>query len=68
MDFTSFFLNIITYEIFYAMIIINLDCKKITKALGFTIFLLKSNVFDIRRDDTILSVVFPRILHLTGDE
>lgn len=56
-------------EIFIAMIIINLDCKKITKALGFTlIFLFKSNVFDIRRDDTILSVVFPRILHLTGDE
>lgn len=55
-------------EIFYAMIIINLDCKKITKALGFTIFLFKSNMFDIRRDDTILSVVFPRILHLTGDE
>lgn len=55
-------------EIFYAMIIINLDCKKITIALGFTIFLFRSNVFDIRRDDTILSVVFPRILHLTGDE
>lgn len=55
-------------EIFYAMIIINLDCKKITKALGFTIFLFKSNVFDIRRGDTILSVVFPRILHLTGDK
>lgn len=54
-------------EIFYVMIIINFDCKKIIKVFGFIIFLFKFNVFDIRRDDIIFFVVFLRILYFIGD-